>query len=86
MCDSVALCGKPSARIAEWCEAHQKRGNILKRRKMDVQERRGDWEELVDRETGRTYYYNPRSDIIRFERPTQWVKMLAQRWENGFKH
>jgi hypothetical protein len=86
MCDSVALYGKPSARIAEWCEAHQKRGNILKRRKMDVQERRGDWEELVDRETGRTYYYNPRSDIIRFERPTQWVKMLAQRWENGFKH
>ena len=47
-----------------------------------VQQKRGDWEELVDQTTGRTIYYNAGLDEVRFERPKRWVRMLAEQVEN----
>ena len=49
--------------------------------RMDVREKRGDWEELVDPETGITIYYNARLGTIKYEKPKRWVKMLAKQFE-----
>ena len=48
-------------------------GDILKIR-INVQEKRGTEEELVDHTSGKTYYYNARLDQIQFEKPKRWVR------------
>ena len=56
--------------------------DVLKVR-IDVREKRGGWEELVDNRTGKTFYYNEGRDEIRFKKPKNWVSMLAKRFESG---
>ena len=41
----------------------------------------GDWEELVDNKTWQTFYCNEELDKIQFERPKQWVTMLASQFD-----
>ena len=79
-CHCVATFGKRSDPIAKRCPSHKRKGDILKLR-MNTKEKRGDWEELVNNENGRTYYYNARLDDVRFEKPPRWVKMLAEQIE-----
>jgi hypothetical protein len=76
----MASHGKSRDRQATRCEIHKKVGDILKIR-INVQEKRGDWEELVDHTSGKTYYYNARLDQIQFEKPKRWVQILRQRYE-----
>jgi hypothetical protein len=49
----------------------------------NVREKRGDWEELVDNATGRTFYYRERTDTIQFKKPKRWVRLLVEHFERG---
>ena len=44
--------------------------------------KRGSWEEVVEEETGATYYYNTKSGQIQRNKPGKWVKMLARRFNS----
>ena len=49
--------------------------------RMSVAEKRGDWEEVVDNATGQTYYLNRNLDKIIFDKPKNWVRMVAEQFE-----
>jgi hypothetical protein len=83
-CGCVATFGKRSEPVAKRCRSHKHKGDVLKLR-MNTKEKRGEWEELVDNENGKTYYFNERLDVIQFEKPQRWVRMLAEQIEKRKK-
>ena len=79
-CNRAAKFGDKEGCIASRCRLHKGEDDVLLLR-VSVAEKRGDWEEIVDNATGQTYYFNRNLDKIIFEKPKNWVRMVAQHFE-----
>ena len=78
-CTSPAIYGRCADGNAVRCKEHKRSGDLLVLR-IEVRERLGEWEEIVDNETGNTIYYHSVRDEIRQTKPERWVKMMANRF------
>eukprot|EP00946_MAST-07B_sp_MAST-7B-sp1_P001988 g1988.t1 len=83
-CASPAIYGRCADGHAVRCKGHKRSGDVLVLR-MEVRERLGEWEEIVDNETGKTIYYHSVRDEIRQTKPERWVRMMANRFSTGTK-